>query len=349
MNIQVQNPLQSAIEQILSNCDRILNPPKKRDPEAERLIMATAKALVLVDDRAHINQVSVLPFWGEKDRWQIAESLLRRGGGKRAAVDSIRRGKIDIADELGDFTGDLLHGLKLSDLIRQRSDPNSSYHRIKEHRAFRNDLDATLFPHRFIRYLSGSLYLCRCPLLLLPPETGKGVHVMSGLFAGARITEVEGEEWLELPDTAEIRSLLDEWIIPFESDHGKLRVSPFFGALSSVHMPDTLAAEILRLKRPAQCPFLPVLYYHLLLSAPYRQFITHSNALPFGCGRATFFRRGWKRRDLHMTGVRMGTVGVRDEVRELVRKWYQGFVRCPKGSLKEIRAEIRGRRPAQNP
>ncbi|MFC1462147.1 hypothetical protein ACFLQU_00945 [Verrucomicrobiota bacterium] len=315
------------------------------EEDSERFLDACAKAMIVNDAHAHSNRRSILPYWGSERRWIIDDYLLRLSGGRKGIEERIEQGNLGIEDQLGEFTGDFILGLGMSGLLRQRPAPNSSYYRVRQDRRFMDALDATSIPHRFSTWHTGALYLSNCPLLLLPPE-GNQERQLAGLLGGAEIVTLDQEEWLSVPSSREILALLDGWGIPFieKKSHRKNRllVSPFYGALLSVFMPDALAAEILALKHPAQCPLLSVVYYQRILSGPYRQFITHKNCLPFGMGRASFFRKGWKRRDIDRRGIlELGVTHIPPEMRGIIVRWYAAFLEDKRSSPQEIRQKAR--------
>jgi hypothetical protein len=48
-----------------------------------------------------------------------------------------------------------------------------------------------------------------------------------------------------------------------------------------------------------------------------------ADALPFGCSRRTFYRRGWKRDELHWQAVHMGILSVDQRLRVRVNDWFE--------------------------
>jgi hypothetical protein len=164
----------------------------------------------------------------------------------------------------------------------------------------------------------GRRRLVGCLATLLPPVDPIGASVLAGLFAGARLIEIDEEQWFEFSASDQAKALLDSWTILYEpsnairTNKNMLRVSPFYAALFADLMPAHSKQRILSLRRPAMCPLLALLYWDWLYSPikPNERILPFPNALPFGCSRRTFYRRGWKRKELHWKAVHMGLLSV---------------------------------------
>ena len=99
-------------------------------------------------------------------------------------------------------------------------------------------------------------------------------------------------------------------------------VPPFYGPLFVDIMPPRSMARLLEIRNPALCPHLPALYWDLVLGGEGTPVIPFTRALPFSCSMRTFRRRGWRRRDLHLTAVRMGINAVEPGLAARMRAWY---------------------------
>ena len=172
----------------------------------------------------------------------------------------------------------------------------------------------------------GQRRLRRCYAALLPPEEPTGRSALAGLFAGAALREAEGESWLDLPDDEGVKSVLGEWGIPFlprERPRGRRMVlaSPLFGALVAHMMPPRSAGRILGIRKPGGCPYLSVVLWEMTMAGRNRRYMPFPDALPFGGSKATFFRRGWRRRGMHMAGwVDLG-IRITPRLRQLLVEW----------------------------
>ena len=177
---------------------------------------------------------------------------------------------------------------------------------------------------------NGIRRLRRCPAPFLPPESPNGPRVIAGLFAGAVLREHQGEQWLQIPTCQDVQELLRLWsIFPSHSIlfRGKplLLISPFYGALFADLMPPHSAARIQELARPGDCPMLPLIYWDLAWSRPHRRWPA-AGELPFSCSRATAYRHGIRRRELHRsTVIDRGITGVSDSLRARMREWIERY------------------------
>ena len=175
--------------------------------------------------------------------------------------------------------------------------------------------------------LSGLRRLRRCPSMYLPLEEPDCPSVLAGVFAGAVMREVDGESWLDLPGSDGIQELLGRWTIHCvpQSHRGDpvLRVSPFYAALAVHLMPPHSRKRILSVKRAGGCPFLAVVYWQMAMNRRFMRYMPFHDALPFGCSKATFFRRRWRRRELWRHACAMGITGVAPRLRDLMVRWFE--------------------------
>ena len=176
--------------------------------------------------------------------------------------------------------------------------------------------------------LSGLRRLRRCPSMYLPLEEPDCPSVLAGVFAGAVMREVDGESWLDLPGSDGIQELLGRWTIHCvpQSHRGDpvLRVSPFYAALVAHLMPPHSRERILSVQIAGGCPFLAVVYWQMAMNRRFMRYMPFHDALPFGCSKATFFRRGWRRKELwRIASCTMGITGVAPRLRALMVRWFE--------------------------
>ena len=131
---------------------------------------------------------------------------------------------------------------------------------------------------------------------------------------------------MELPDTPAVRSLLDDWGIPAKdtrrNGRGWLWVSPLFAMLVVHLMPPRSAGRIRAVRKAGGCPFLSVVLWQMAMTAKGRRYMPFPDALPFGCSKATFFRRRWRRRDLNKAGWLELGIRITPKLRELLVDWF---------------------------
>ena len=322
-----------------SNRHRIRQ-PRWRDPELVRrrkvlrkqVNLAIARAYVLEDPKAHLKPMVAWPYLQATVPggycWPTICSL-HYAGAPRSAIARLRQGNLGIENEMRPWIADFFHGLCLSGALQE-----------KETGRFR--IDTTAHPELAEDiggwHIAGRLgtddgfgrrRLVGCLATLLPPVDPLGESVLTGLFAGARLIEIDGEQWFEFPASDQVKSLLDSWTILFEPSHGAgtkknmLRASPFFAALFVGLMPNCSKQRILSLRRPATCPLLALLYWDWLYKKPGMRILPFADSLPFGCSPRTFYRRGWKRKELLGKAVTAGLFGVDQKLRIRLHDWSQ--------------------------
>src|SRR5450759_5562793 len=132
---------------------------------------------------------------------------------------------------------------------------------------------------------------------------------------------------MELPDTPAVRALLDDWVIPAKdtrrNGRGWLWVSPLFAMLVVHLMPPRSAGRIRAIKKAGGCPFLSVVLWEMAMSRKNSRYMPFPAALPFGCSKASFFRRGWRRRDLHKAGWLELGIRMTPKLRGLLVEWFE--------------------------
>jgi hypothetical protein len=255
---------------------------------------------------------------------------MRYAGAPKAAIARLRKGDLGVDQNLFPWTGEFFLGLRLSEGLHE-----------KEAGRFRVNADALpeLIQDIDGWHIAGKLgtddgfgrrRLVGCLATLLPPVDPKGASVLAGLFAGATLTEVDRQQWLEVPASDEAKALLANWTILFTDSiaarprRNMLHVSPFYAALFADLMPAHSKQRLLTLCRPAMCPLLALLHWDWLY-APIKKgmrILPFPDALPFGCSRRTFYRHGWKRDELHWKAVHMGLLGVDQKLRGRMKDWF---------------------------
>jgi hypothetical protein len=298
----------------------------------EQLILAIAKAYCLCDPKAHLHLESVRPFIPEELRREVwpTPGQMNYVGAPKTSIARLRQGNLGIEDKLRPWTPEFFLGLRLSEGLQE-----------KEIGRFRIDVSALpeLVEDMAKWHIAGKLgtddgygrrRLVGCLATLLPAVDPMGASVLAGLFAGARLIKIAGEQWLEFPVSDQVKSLLDSWTILYEPSSGTrmkknmLRVSPFFAALFADLMPNCSRERILNLRRPAMCPLLALVYWGWLYSPIKKgmRILPYADALPFGCSRRTFYRQGWKRKELHWKAVHMGILSVDQRLRVHLNDWF---------------------------
>jgi hypothetical protein len=240
-------------------------------------------------------------------------------------------GDLGIEKEMRPWTPEFFLGLQLSGALQE-----------KETGRFRVDANAhsELVKDIATWQIAGKLgtddgfgrrRLVGCLATLLPPVDPRGESVLAGLFAGARLIEIEGEQWFEFPASDQAKALLDSWTILYEpsnatrTNKNMLRVSPFYAALFADQMPRHSQQRDLGIRKPAMCPLLPLLYWDWLYSPITKgmRILPYADALPFGCSRRTFYRKGWKREKLHWQAVHMGILSVDQRLWGRLNRWLE--------------------------
>ena len=247
--------------------------------------------------------------------------------GRKTVLARIEQGNLGIEDRIGPWNGSFWTGLKASGAIRQG--PGTEW-RVWErsHGELLADISEMSLMHRLEPRAGkhGQRRLRRCYAPFLPAEQSTERSLMAGLFAGAAMRDADGEQWLELPAGGAAQAILTDWGIPFstlERPKGRriLRVSPLFGALVAHLMPPRSAGRIRAVRKAGGCPILACVLWKMAMSVKGRRRMPFRDAVPFGVSRATQFRRGWNKLDLHRMGWLDYGIRVPPKLRELLGDW----------------------------
>jgi len=307
---------------------------ERRKARHAAFLTAIARAYVLVDARAHQRRDGVKLVWSEDLGYPDppTECQMRYAGAPKAAIARLRQGNLGIESKLGCWTGEFLLGLKLSGALAEK-EPGRYRIDSKLHPQLIGDIQNWILAGRLgSPDRDGRRRLIACPAVThLPADDPQGASVMAGLFAGARLSLIGGEQWLVLPDEEPIRQLLKDWTIlhyPFRCIQRRsyIKVSPFSAPLFADLMPGQSRDRILRIRKPAMCPLLPITYWELGFSLlkTGRRVLPFADALPFGISRRTFFRQGWRRRELHRKAVQeLGILSVDARLRSRMEQWFE--------------------------
>lgn len=295
-------------------------------PVQRRLLLdALAKCYCISTDRPHRDIDALLPF---APRGVALYPACIEGIGRRAVYERIARGGLDIDHLLAPWTPGFWSGLRLAAALR-----HGAYTEWYTWERSRPELVADL-EHLHVTAvferrptLSGLRRLRRCPSVFLPVEDPDSPRILAGLFAGAVMADIDGETWLELPDGEEVRALLARWTIHCVPGRRRarqvLRVSPFFGVLVAHLMPPRSQGRMLSVRNAGACPFLAVVYWQTGMSRRRLRYMPFYDALPHGCSKASFFRYGWRRKELWRSACEMGITGVAPRLRDLMVRWFE--------------------------
>lgn len=297
-------------------------------------LTAIARAYVLVDAKAHLHDSFVEMVWnpGLGYPYHPTECQMRYAGAPKAAIARLRQGRLGIEDKLGCWTGEFFHGLKLANALAEKE---PGHYRIdtRIHSELVADIKDWILAGRLGRPdRDGRRRLIACPAAThLPAEDPEGAGVIAGLFAGARISKIDGEQWCELPATEATRRLLEEWSVLHSPSRRicrreYLKVSPFYAQLVAELMPEHSRMRIRSIRNPAMCPLLPILYWEWLYAPISKgmRILPFPDALPFGISRRTFYRHGWRRSELHRRAVlEVGILRVDPRLRKQMHGWFE--------------------------
>lgn len=306
---------------------------ERRQARRKAFLLAIARAYVLVDARAHQRRSWIELIWDEKAGYPVPTVCqMRHSGAPKAAIARLHQGKLGIDDKLGCWTGDFFLGLKLSGALAEKE---VGRFRIdsKLHPELISDIQNWVLAGRLGAVdRDGRRRLIACPAAThLPAEDPQGAAAIAGLFAGARLSEIGGEHWFELPDEERTRHLLDSWTILHSPSRriqrrNYIKVSPFYAPLFADLMPERCRERILSMRNPAMCPTLAILYWEAGFSMVMDSMtvLPFADALPFGFSRRSFFRHGWRRKGLHRKAVlEYGILSVDPRLRERMHRWFE--------------------------
>ena len=302
--------------------------------EREALVDAAARALCVASFQAH-REPEVIAQHFRGDPFVPGPTELRYAGGLKAVKERIAHGDLGIEEEVKPWTGGFWWGLTLSGALRPASADRPACHQVWElaHRELVMDLEEAAVPMSMERSTgrNGVRRLTQCHTMLLPPADE--ADVLAGLFAGSRLNDLDGQEWLVLPSGAEIVALLDSWTIlrrPAPAFRGKERiaVSPFWAAFFTGRMPPHSAARIMDCERPGQCPLLPMCVYDAYFARRGRPLPPRAGVLPWLKSTRTIRRMRIDRSRLHRTLVlELGVCGLHVPLKLLMREWYESACR----------------------
>jgi hypothetical protein len=298
----------------------------------EQIILAIAKGYCLLDSKAHLHPEFVYPFIPEDLRHEVGPTpcQMQYVGAPKTAIARLRQGDLGIEDKLRPWTPEFFHGLRLAGALSEK-EPGRYRVDVKCHPELAVDISEWKIAGRLGNNDGfGRRRLTGCLATLMPVQDPFGTSVIAGLLAGARRRHVDGEEWLELPDNEAVNNILENWTIlrrPSRCARGRnfLQVSPFYAALFIDAMPTHSQQRILSIRKPAMSPALAVFYWEWLFGPISKgmRILPFADALPFGCSRRTFYRRGWKRRKLHWMAVEAGLLGVDPRLRVRLNNWFE--------------------------
>lgn len=318
----------------LSICPSLEELAHRRKLRHAAFALGVARAYVLVDAKAHLRRGWVELIWDEDLGYPQppTECQMRDAGAPKAAIERLCQGHLGIEGKLGRWTGEFFLGLKLS---RAFSEKEAGHYRIdpRHHPELVADIQDWVLAGRLgrpdrdrRRRLVGCLAATH-----LPAEDPQGAGVIAGLFAGARLSLIDGEQWFELPDDDGIKQLLASWtILHYPSRRIQrrdfIRVSPFHAALFADLMPARSQERALNVKKSAMCPLLPLLYWEVGFSLLKKGMclLPFADALPYGCSRRTFFRRAWRRKGLHRKAVlELGILSIDPRLKNRMHHWFE--------------------------
>jgi hypothetical protein len=299
-------------------------PPRRR-----AMVNAAARGAVLLDSSAWNNPVAIQPFWQGPDPLPSHKELRGLARMAKATVPSLR----DLDVEMGIWSGGFFRGLRLAGAMYQWHGRT----RVLPGRPWlEEDLELMSLPGRLRPANHRGRWLCRCLAARVPATSEVGPDVVAGLLAGAKKHRSEDGNWLLVPRSDPILRLIDQWAISatevrLPSRHGLerlgLRISPFYGLLFSGLMPVSTAYSML-VRRPGDCPWLPLAYWQVLhpdCCAQDNYFMPPRAGLyPYLCSHSTRRRLGLGREDLYRASVRLGVSFVPLGLRKLLEEWRQG-------------------------
>jgi hypothetical protein len=282
------------------------------------VIDAATKVLVLKGYGAHASASEVNQILPKGTRLYSDYGLWEVTHGYRSLVERMAKGGLFIEGELGQWSEGLFQGLKLSGALKTRhTRRNSRRGSLGSWKmgplGMRSALEIILMDklpfagHAGITEKEVLLYGLWAGNLGASDPTG--VEVLSGLLMGAIPVAYHRRSWLGVPSTAGVRGLLELWGIPVGlaglSVAQKRKVdlvSPFWGALLSVGMPDGMREWYEGMKRPGMCPLLPWAFLRMAGGRVSDEF--PRKGLPFLISRDNLLVAGFPLRQVHEKAVR---------------------------------------------
>jgi hypothetical protein len=213
------------------------------------------------------------------DRWVRSHfALWKITGGHKVLVKLLVQGNVIPSGALGRWTPDFLSGLVMSGAMKRTKRLHSWFtSSLGERPVLRNLLVGGRGPYGSLPFSCSSteapangdcLFLSGAWAFSLGADHPGGVGVLAGMIAGGRRVVYKGYSWVGISGRDSNVELLNSYSIPFErakfgsQSWGTLLVSPFWGALLSVEMPEPLGEwfecwEQSRKVRPGMFPLLP--------------------------------------------------------------------------------------------
>ena len=270
-------------------------------------------------------------FWGDLDRISPTYAEIRWRGGVRAVRERIKRGNLGIEDSLRPWSGGYFQGLILSGALRKIHSPSIwGRYQIWEnsHQALVKDLELASIGMNFEKLpgASGCRRLSRCPAISLP---ALDEDIVAGLFSGARIEASGDGNWMVLPASEDVKSLLARMTILFQPwkpfrDQEQIAISPFYAPLFADRMATEASKRVLAIKRPAQRTTLPLLYWECYFAKEKQPIPPFAGALPFAVSPRTFRRRRFRKSELHKTAVlEYKILALAPPLRQAMLTWYR--------------------------
>ena len=333
----------------LNNCITVSEMRRReRKARVKDALTDYARVFILHGDRVHRDWRMMIDLWcmgGFITPYPPSVNQFAAVGGARAVYRRIAEGGLGVDDQLGIWTGGFFKGLRMSGALRPYRKRQWAIWE-NTHRDLIRDMEEMEVFNKFERASgrNGIRRLRRCPASFLPAESD-GASVVAGVLAGSHIREVEDENWIEVAGEDEVVRLLDGWGILWRKGfmyRGRptILVPPFYAPLFCNFLPPYTLERLSSIKRPALCPFLPAIYWDIVLREANLPVIPFTDALPYSCSMRTFRRRGWKRGDLHLMGVRLGISVVEQRLQGLMRSWYDSQVKLKAEGGSKIQDEM---------
>ncbi len=295
----------------------------------DSVLIATARALCL--SGLDILRINLIPL----SEWKCCYRMLlpspgevRWRGGLQAVRDQIRRGGLGIEDKIRPWTGGFWKGLILSGALRVQSHTSWGRYQIWEasHSSLVRDIELASVGKHFEMSTgkSGCRRLSRTPSMLLP---ALDEDIVAGLFSGARIETSGDGNWLILPASEEIKSLLGRMTIlfhpwkPFRNQE-RIAVAPFYGSLFAVRMPLESSQRITAIRKPALGELLPLMYWEAYFAKEGQPIPPSAGILPYCISPRTYRRRKYRRSDFHkMAVLKYGILSLAPPLRQAMLFW----------------------------
>ena len=255
----------------------------------------------------------------------------------------IKEGNLGIEDDLGIWTPSFCLGLKSGGQFRHKF-VNVYQFNVSLMESLYIDLLEIKIPIKVDkRYkVNGRVFsgISRCPFFEYGCKKVNEKEYLAGLFSGAEIININGEEWYFIIDRNDglinrSKEILNGWKIVFDEHIVEKRVklkkraikgiivSPFYGALFFGNMPVHSASRALNFTNPGYCPSLPYIYWNMIRKNGERKVPSKKDILPFSHSYATYYNNGLKEKDWRKKGIDIGIIGMSDELRNMLFEWME--------------------------